>query len=378
MKIAHLIDVLSWGGAQKLLRTFAETARGRNIELTIISLRPPRIPAPYPELFNSMGVDVVVFPFGKLHDPRAIPFLVALLKKKHIEIVHTHLSHSNILGSLAGKITGIPVVSTIHNTQTDVSKRPRLPYIERFCLRNFSTRAIAVGKNVADIYRTIIKTDRLDVIPNAVEAGYPISIQERNEIRTALTGSPGKTLLIAVGRLTEQKGYAEMLTAFAKVHEKHPDTFLIIVGVGPLAESLKGYSQNLGLSDNVRFLGARTDVPKLLAACDVFLNSSYWEGLSIAMLEAMAAGLPVIATSVGDAEHLLATGGGLLVNVKDPSNLAVAINCLIENPDKMCTMGQLARSFVEKNYAAEPWLDKILQSYARAKQGNTRLAGEYQ
>jgi glycosyltransferase involved in cell wall biosynthesis len=169
-----------------------------------------------------------------------------------------------------------------------------------------------------------------------------------------------------------------MLTAFAKVHEKHPDTFLIIVGVGPLAESLKSYSRSLGLSEYVRFLGARTDVPKLLAACDVFLNSSYWEGLSIAMLEAMAAGLPVIATSVGDAEHLLATGSGLLVNVKDPSNLAVAINCLIEDPDKMRTMGQLARSFVEKNYAAEPWLDKILQSYARAKQGNTRLAGEYQ
>jgi glycosyltransferase involved in cell wall biosynthesis len=115
-------------------------------------------------------------------------------------------------------------------------------------------------------------------------------------------------------------------------------------------------------------------VPKLLAACDIFLNSSYWEGLSIAMLEAMAAGLPVIATSVGDAEHLLATGGGLLVNVQDPAGLAAAINCLIENPDKTQAMGQLASSYVEQNYAAGPWFDKLLHTYRRARQDLTRSA----
>ena len=211
----------------------------------------------------------------------------------------------------------------------------------------------------------------MDVIPNAVESGYPLSTQERNEIRTKLTGDPGKTLLIAVGRLTEQKGYTDMLAAFAKVRESHSEALIVIVGVGPLAESLKEYSQNLGLSNYVRFLGARTDVPKLLAASDIFLNSSYWEGLSIAMLEAMAAGLPVIATAVGDAEHLLATGGGSLVNAHDPSSLAEEINCLLENPDNMHAMGQVARSFVEKNYAADPWMDKLLKTYDQAKRDLT-------
>ena len=213
-------------------------------------------------------------------------------------------------------------------------------------------------------------TTALDVIPNSVGFGQEITLQQRNAIRTELTGNVDRTLVLAVGRLKLQKGYHDMLTAFAQVHGRCPNVFLVIVGVGGLVDLLKEHSRSLGISDHVRFLGARTDVPQLLAAADVFVNSSHWEGLSIAMLEAMAAGLPVVATSVGDAEILLATGGGLLVEAQNPNALARALETLISDPEKMRTMGSSAREYVERNYASDPWLDKLLACYAIAQKND--------
>ncbi len=180
-------------------------------------------------------------------------------------------------------------------------------------------------------------------------------------------GDSNGILVLAVGRLLFQKGYHDMLLAFAQVQKRFPDTFLVIVGVGDLLETLVEFSQSLGLSGNVKFLGARGDVPRLLAAADVFVNSSHWEGLSIAMLEAMAAGLPIVATSVGDAAILLSTGCGYLVSAKDSKAFAQALENLISDSETMRKMGDIAREYVKKNYTADLWLDKLLLCYSRAQ-----------
>ena len=376
MKIAHVIDSLGWGGAQKLLLTFTEAASRRGVETLVISLKPNRSgKTGIAESLRLSGARVIELSYRKLYDPRAIPTLISLFKTEQVDIVHTHLSHSIILGSLAAKASGISTVATLHNTQTNKMGRLSLrSRVELYCLRKITSRVIAVGENVAHNYRPILMKDILDVIPNAVSLAQRISVEERNAIRSELLVAPDQVFLIAVGRLQLQKGYYDMLTAFAQVQTHQPKAYLGIVGVGGLMGPLKEFTRSLGISDHVRFLGARSDVPRLLSAADVFINSSHWEGLSIAMLEAMAAGLPVVATSVGDAEILLQSGAGVLVQEKEPNAFANALDTLIADPLRMQVMGQTAREYVEKNYSSDLWLDKLLACYALV-QNNSHSPG---
>lgn len=368
MRVAHVIDKLGWGGAEKLLVTFAEVASRREIDTLVIGLMPPSHKSEIPNALRAFGAEVLEFSYRKLYDPRVIPSLMFLLKKKRIDIVHTHLSHSNIFGSMAAKIVNIPAVTTLHSTrETQTGRLGLRKGLEHYCLRNLTSRVIAVGENVASVYRPILRSDFLEVIPNSVRQGQEITSQKRDAIRLELTGDTDRPLVLAVGRLKLLKGYHDLLTAFARVHEAHPRAFLAIVGFGDLKDSLIEYSSALGISKHVRFLGARNDVPQLLAAADVFVNSSHWEGLSIAMLEAMAAGLPVVATSVGDAEILLATGGGLLAEAKNPNDLARVLENILSHPEKMRAMGQIARECVKKDYNPDVWLDKLLACYALAQ-----------
>ena len=128
MKIAHVIDSLGWGGAQKLLLTFTEAASRRGVETLVISLKPNRSgKTGIAENLRLSGARVIELSYRKLYDPRAIPALISLFKTEQVDVVHTHLSHSIILGSLAAKASGISSVATLHNTQTNKMGRcPRL------------------------------------------------------------------------------------------------------------------------------------------------------------------------------------------------------------------------------------------------------------
>lgn len=368
MKIAHLVDSLSWGGAQTLLLTFVKTARYFNVEPVILGVKPDKSNSPLPKILEEAGARVVVFPFKKLYDPRAVPCLVKFFRSEGIEIVQTHLSHANIYGCVAGKLAGVPSVATLHNTRARSRGRSGIrSNIEEYCLRRGANRVIAVGQNVAEAFSNIVEDKRIDIIPNAVTSGLKITAEERQALRKELAGNVDGPILLAVGRLTAQKAYHNMLHAFAVLIKKHPKAVLVIVGRGDLDSELKQLVNSLGISDRVVFTGPRSDVRRLLSAGDVFLNSSLWEGLSIAMLEAMAAGLPIVATKVGDAEKLLSSGGGILVKVEDEQAFTNAIDYLLSNPEERITMGNAAQEFVEENYLAHAWFEKLLKTYAKAK-----------
>ncbi len=374
MKVAHIIDALGWGGAQKLLLIYTETARRRGLDTLVISIRTERNETDIPELLKGNGAEVIELKCEKLYDPRTIPTLMFLLRKKHVDIVHTHLSHAIILGGIAAKAMHIPTVATLHNPRISETGRLNLrKKLELFSLRNMAARVIAVGENVATAYRPILGNAVIDVISNSVSLGRGISLEQRTLIRTGLAGNPDRIIVLAVGSLRVVKGYFDMLSAFAQVNKQNPLVFLVIIGIGDLMESLVEYTKSLGMADHVRFLGARGDVTEILASVDVFVNSSYSEGLSIAMLEAMAAGLPVVATSVGDAGVLLATGGGLLVEARNPDSFAAALESLIIDLTKMRIVGQRARECVEKNYASDAWLDKLLTCYSLAQKNDAWL-----
>jgi glycosyltransferase involved in cell wall biosynthesis len=176
--------------------------------------------------------------------------------------------------------------------------------------------------------------------------------------------SPQTSILIAVGRLEEQKGFTDLLDAFALVRTQHPDAHLFIAGIGSRHDELTAKINALALNPTVTLLGLRDDIPQLLAASDIYVSSSWWEGLSVALLEAMAAGLPGVVTNVGDTAQIFTSDMGKLVPPRQPNQLAEAICDMLNQPDKWAQMGTAARDAVIAGYSAESSANQLLQLYA--------------
>jgi len=372
MHVAHLLDALEMGGAQKLLVLFAEEARARDIKVTIISLSTKGTSEAIVSDLRALGVRVEFLTVYKLYDPTALPRLLSVLKKEKIDILQTHLGHSNVLGVMAGALIDIPVIATLHSTH--VRKTGRLFYLrfmlEIYCLRYSASRVIAVGKKIEEVYRDkLTQKTVIDIVPNPVKPNPRVSDQVRKQVREEFVDGEDAFVILSVGRLTVEKGINDLLLAFSQVHEKYSFSKLVIVGDGEIINDLKSYSSSLGLLDSVHFTGARNDVPRLMAASDMYVSSSYREGLSLAMLEAMAAGLPVLATNVGDTELLLTEDRGLMVLPHDVDALRDGMMQLIEKPQQAKEMGMVSRDFVEKNYSPNIWMEKMLDIYLQVING---------
>ncbi|HYF16762.1 MAG TPA: glycosyltransferase [Ramlibacter sp.] len=373
-RIAHLIDTLSWGGAQKLLVTFAEAARPHGIVPTVISLR-PRNDSPFWDELAALGVPVVTLPFRRILEPALLLRLASLLRRERFDVLHTHLTQANVIGSILGPLTGTPVVASIHNTVTRVRRFHALRELtETSLLRLSAQRMIAVGHVVAEAQGRRLGTAKLVTIPNAVSLVPPLPAAERRAVRTALVGDPERPLLISVGRLTAQKGYGDLLAAFAQARERHPQAALVVAGRGDQQAELQARLEGLGLQGQAYLLGARTDVPQLLAASDLYVSASHWEGLPIAVLEAMSAGLPVVATRVGDIPHVVPESAGVVVEPRQPEQLAAAISALLDDPARLRACGAGARAHILKVYSAERWLQQLLELYAQVGRRPKALA----
>lgn len=371
MHVAHLIDSLSWGGAEKIIASFTEVARPRGLDVTVMSLQPFVENNPYRVQMESLGANVKAFSITRLYDFASIPALVQAFRDGQFDIVQTHLSHANILGTLAARLAGVPVVATLHNTHLHTKGYYRArSWAEQNVLRYGAHRIMAVGNAVAEANRLRYEGRVIDIVPNCVKPGVALSVSERKALRIELAGDANRTVIIAVGRLVPQKGYGDMLLAFSRIRSRYPDAFLVIIGDGVLRSEVEEQALSLGITKDVRFLGLRDNVPQLLAAGDIFVNTSYWEGLSIAMLEAMAAGLPILATRVGEAPFMLANGRGLLVQPHDVDALVDGLVAFLSSSTTRQSMGASVRSFVELNYSLDPWLDKILKVYALAQSGD--------
>ncbi|WP_339134466.1 MAG: glycosyltransferase [Candidatus Electrothrix sp. GW3-4] len=369
MRVAHMIDNLYFGGAQTLLVTFARAIREQpRISLTIISLRKYDKKTPIEESLRGLGVRVVFISAKKLWDPFRLWRLIRFLHREQFDVIHTHLSCANILGSISGRIGGIPVIASIHNLGED--EWGRFSNIRRgletFALRHLVHSVMAVGHTTAEVHRKRLGKKSIIPVPNATELIPPLPSDESVLVRMELTGDASIPVLLSGGRLVEEKGYGDLLTAFAEVHQAHPAATLVIAGEGPLQSMLEEQVTSLNLQGCVRLLGARRDMPRLLASSDIYLSSSHSEGLSIAILEAMAAGLPVVATNVGDTARVVVKGTGLIVPPHEPSQLADAICLLLDEPDRQKSFGSAARTFIKNNYNPADWANTIYELYLSA------------
>jgi L-malate glycosyltransferase len=363
MKVLHLIDSLRVGGAQRLLVTYVGQAIQAGLSPVIVSLR-EKEETPMVFALEELGARITYLPATNLLNVGRFLRLLRLIQKARFDILHTHLTHANILGILCAIFLHLPVVVSIHTVLSAERKSKIRAFLEKFFLR-FATNIIAVGENVAMAYRALFP-EKVLVLSNAVPAYPPLETQVRLSMRQQLVGDAKAPILIAVGRLISTKGFFDLISAFALIHIHFPDAKLIVIGDGELREELRAETAVRGLQEHLYWLGTRNDVPDLLAMSDIYVSASHWEGLSVAMLEAMGNGLPLVVTDVGDAAKVTPPEAGILVPPKVPEQLARAICLLLADPIKMRRMGDVARERIHAEYDARAWFERLVKVYESA------------
>ena len=228
---------------------------------------------------------------------------------------------------------------------------------------------IAVSEQVRQlaIKQLGLAEDQIFTICNGVDmAPFERPMNGKIPLCEQLNLAADSHLIAVVGRLTEQKGHRYLIEAAPAILEAYPKTHFLFIGQGELRNELQSQIQQMNLSSHFHFLGVRSDVPNLLAAIDLFVQPSLWEGLSVALLEAMAAAKPIVATAVSGTTQAMVDGQtGLVVPFADSPALANAIIRLLADPTQAQAMGRAAKQYVALNFSAQKQAEDHLALYRR-------------
>lgn len=308
------------------------------------------------ELFTeaaARGVTVHVEPnlVREVHpwkDVRATLRLTDFFRRFRPDIVHTRSSKAGVVGRVAARRAGVPhVVHTVHgwgfHPRQGWAERTLYQVIERWCAPMADRLIVVAEANREQGLRLGIgEPHQYRLIRSGIEVEhYRVPAGTRARVRASLGLADGQFVFGNVGRLSPQKAPTDLVEAFARVARAHPEACLLLVGDGPLRGEVESLIARLGISDRVTLLGLRRDVPELIAAFDAFLLASLWEGLPRTILQAMAAGLPVVATRVDGVSDAVRDGEtGYLVPPADSPALADRMERLISNPETSRALGQ--------------------------------------
>lgn len=355
MRLLYLINGLGAGGAERSLAELLPHMRAAGIETTVVCLRRREIGVESEVRLTDCRVEVLA---GRTHLQRARE-LRLLLREIRPDVVHTTLFDSHVAGRLGAAGTGIPVISSLVGTPY-VASRARderlsrkafrfVREIDGWTARHLTTHFHAISHAVRDSYVAALRIhpERITVIERGRDThrlGEP-SEERRLRVRAMLGIAADQPVLINVGRQEHPKGQWTLLQAAASLLPRNPELRVLIAGrEGHMTPALRSMHAQLGLNGHVVFLGHRTDVPDLLAASDIFVFPSLHEGLGGAALEAMALGLPVVASDLPALREVVEHGRtGVLVPADSPEALAGALDALIGDTALRAEYGQRAR-----------------------------------
>ena len=360
-KILYVITDLEIGGVPLHLQRLATAMKGRGCGVTVVSLKSL---GPVGEAMISSGVEVTACGGRGRWDFRVIARLTDAMRRARPDIVHSLLFHANFAARRAARRVGFPPARILCEIQTvEVERRWHL-WIDRWTHRGCR---LTIGNSPSVIAHLAAKARipprRLRLVRGGID---PAPIRAAAAIDKGLLGGRlgGDTpIVLWVGRLDRVKGLDPLLRAFVEVAAK-TRAHLVLVGGGPLKERLDEQVRQFNLLGRVHLMGPRRDVPSLLKACDVFAFPSRTEGLPNALLEAMAAGCPIVTTDVAGCRDLIAhQQTGLLVPYGDTQALATAILRLLEDRDLAGRLGRNAAESVERNWHINRMLDEYAALY---------------
>ena len=365
--ILHLIDTGGPGGAESVFLDLASGLRVGNLTSIAAVGRDGWLAGQV----RARGLTPLIFPAQGSVNLGYLKRIVRTLREHDVQLVIAHLFGAAIYASLAGRLTGVPVISVLHG-QSDLADRERFAAAKRFIVARGSARVVFVSEGLRQDLQSRLKLapDKTAVIENGIDMSRLLPADE-GRLKQSLGLSPNAFLVGAVGNLRKPKGYDTFLRAAQRVRQRHPEARFVIVGDtnGGLLPGLESLRAEFGLQDCVQFLGLRSDVPQILAGIDVFVSSSYTEGFSLALVEAMASGKAAVATRSGGPERILEhERTGLLVPPRDADALAEAIGRM-SDASLRTTLGHAARAAMTERYSSARMLrdyEALASSLVRA------------
>ena len=363
--VMHIIDKLSVSGSgvhgiTKAFEWWTPRFDSQQFRFSVCSLRAPEKAG---KTLEEKGAQVFFLEKGKF-DPTTLSSLLKLIKQHKPDILHLHGYGASNFGRLASLMTGLPNIVHEHAV---LPNQPLYQTVADQLLAPVTTRAIAVSEGVANFL-----TQQRSVSPNKLETliiGLPLnSVSEYSEAeiqekRQQLGISSSEKIVSAIGRLDTQKGQIYLLEAAEKILQKLPNTRFLIVGDGPDLEMLKATAEAKGIEKDIIFTGFRRDVPALLAMSDMVAMPSLWEGLPLALLEAMNLNKAVVGSAAPGIEEVIQDGTtGFIVPVKDADALADKLTVLLQDSALTQRMGQAAGE-ASKQYDIQRSVNRLSELY---------------
>ena len=346
LRVMHVVFAFHPGGMELGVLKLVNGLDARRIRSAICSTRAARALAPL------LAPHVALFELRRRegNDPRLVWELYRLFRRERPHIVHTHAWGTLVEGLIAARLARVPIV--VHGEHGTLQLRRR----HRVCQRHVWSRVdrvLSVSTRLAErMAREVgFPPDRIQTIRNGVDLSRFAGRTGRAEARRALALPADTPIVGAVGRLVPVKDHTCLIEAVARLGRDGLRPLVVIAGDGPLRTFIENRVAALGIDGQLRLLGHRPDIDTVLAALDVFALPSRSEGLSNTILEAMAAGLPVVATRVGGADEMVIHGTtGLLVPASSPQELAAALRRILSDPAMRTAMGKAGRARVEREF----------------------------
>lgn len=301
-----------------------------------------------------------------LNPLRNVRETMAVFRRERFDVIHSHGYRADLIALAVAKRFGLPVVSTCHGFIGTDRRLDLYNRLDLFLLRSF-TRVIAVSDSLQQhLVSHGVRAERIHVITNAVGDAAPAP-DARPRIRALLELPEDAFLFGFVGRLSEEKGVDDLLQALAGMSDERRTGHVLLVGGGPRRDTLERSVRALGLDGRVHFAGFQPDPSSWYSAMDAFVLPSLTEGTPMALLEAMAHGLPCIATSVGGVPDVLSDRrNGLLVPSSDPVALASAMRRVLADHGFRSEMGAAGRRSVRERYDVRTWVRRTRAVYEAA------------
>ncbi|MGQ9611022.1 MAG: glycosyltransferase family 4 protein [bacterium] len=372
INLMHVVLSLNIGGLENLVLKLVKNINREKYNICICSLTAN---GELENEFNEIGIPVFIVQKHEGVDYSLPIRLSRVFRNRRVDIVHTHNIDPYLYGTIGAKLARVPVI--IHTEHSNLFPNQKKLMIAERCLSNISDMIIADSKKVADflIQRQNIPRRKVITILNAIDIdSFDVTVDIIRKKREELGILENELVIGNVARLVPVKDHHTLLASFSKVSQLISNVRLVIVGDGPLRTELENFCAELELSDKIIFLGKRRDISELMSIFDIFVLSSISEGLSLTLLEAMAAKKPVVATHVGGNPEVVQDNvTGILVPPRNPLALAQALIILIKDKKKLFEMGESGRRRVEQYFS----IDVMLEKYEKVYRSSLQKKGIY-
>jgi len=365
--ILQYIETCGPGGAETVLLNIAKNVDKNKFNLKVVLPKSDWLA----EQLLKNNIDTEIIPSKRSWDMSFRISLIRYCRRNKTDLIHSHLFGSNLYSCLAGMILRLPVIATFHNELYFLGRKEKFMPVKSAILRNFATRMVFVAEYMKKDYVEHLKfpENKLATIYNGIELDYKIDDFDTSSFKKEINIRDDDLVVGHIANLREPKGHRYLVKAASIVSGRFPNVKFLLIGDegdGSIKKEIEILIAEAGLEKNVKLLGFRSDVNKLLKILDIFVLPSTTEGMPLSVIEAIAASKPIVATNVGGLPEIIEPGHtGFLVEPKNVEQLADKIILLLGDEALRNRISKTGRKIVEKKYALKPMIDSYQDLYNR-------------